>query len=104
MRLRQKVPRRMAVVLPLSLMTTLVVVVTTAVGGRGSDFARFRYAGVVENGRGAPAHQIATGDGFRFVFFDALSQGRRSSRYKICLGPAGKAPARCWSRTARYGL
>jgi hypothetical protein len=104
MRLRQKVPRRVAVVLPLSLMTALVVVVTTAVGGRGSDFARFRYAGVVENGRGAPAHQIATGDGFRFVFFDALSQGRRSGRYKICLGPAGKAPTRCWSRTARYGL
>jgi hypothetical protein len=64
----------------------------------------YRYAGVVENGRGAPAHYIARADGFRFVFFDALSQGRPSERYTLCLGRAGKPAARCWNRTARFGL
>jgi len=83
----------------------MVVAVATAVGGERSDTPTpYRFAGAVENGRGAPAHLIMTGDGFRFLFFDALSQGRRSERYKLCLGPQGKAPVRCWQRTARFGF
>lgn len=104
MRLPQNVRARAAWTLVLLVATALIVAVTAALGGERSDVARYRYAGVVENGRGAPAHRIAAGDGFRFVFFDALSQGRRSERYRICIGPAGKAPVRCWSRTARFGL
>lgn len=105
MRLRQTVPARAAFVLALAFTAAMVVAVTTAVGGGRSDVpARYRYAGVVENGRGAPAHHIASGDGFRLVFFDALSQGRRWERYRVCLGPTGKSAVRCWSRRARYGL
>jgi hypothetical protein len=104
MRLRQNIPARGVLFLAVSLVMALVVAVATAVGGGGSDFARFRYAGVVENGRGAPAHQVTTGDGFRLLFFDVLSQGRRSERYKVCLGRAGKSPAWCSRRTARFGF
>jgi hypothetical protein len=104
MRLRQNIPARGVLFLAVSLVTALVVAVAAAVGGGGSDFARFRYAGVVQNGRGAPAHQIASADVFRLVFFDVLSQGRRSERYRVCLGTAGKPKIRCWNRTARYGL
>ena len=66
--------------------------------------ARYRYAGVVENGRGAPTHYIAAGDGIRFRFFDALSQGRPSESYRLCVGPPRKASLRCWNRTAKFGL
>src|SRR6266536_623359 len=105
MRLRQKIPARTVLVLTLCLTIAKVVAVTTAVGGGQSKAPPpYRYAGVVENGRGAPAHQITTGNGFRFLFFDALSQGRRSKRYKLCLGPPGKSPVRCWRRNARFGL
>ena len=104
MRLRHNIQARAVLVLALLFMTAMLVAVTTAIGGGRSDFARFRYAGVVENGRGAPAHQITTGDGFRFVFFDALSQGRRSERYKLCVNPPGKPSAKCWRGNARYGL
>jgi hypothetical protein len=84
---------------------TMALVVTIALaGGRSNVPTRYRYAGVVENARGAPSHNIAMGDGFRFVFFDSLSQGRRSVRYRLCLGPAGKSANQCWRRTARYGL
>jgi hypothetical protein len=103
-RLRQNLPARGALLLAVSLVTASLFAVASAVGGGGSDFARFRYAGVVENGRGAPAHQIASGDVFRLVFFDVLSQGRRSERYRVCLGAAGKSNIRCWNRMARYGL
>jgi hypothetical protein len=64
----------------------------------------FRYAGVVENGRGAPTHYIATGDGVKLHFLDALSQGRPSEPYRVCIGRLGKAPAVCWNRTAKFGL
>jgi hypothetical protein len=101
--MRRKVPARVALMLALCLATGMVVAVTTAVGGERSNTS-YRYAGVVENGRGAPAHQFARGDGFRFLFFDALSQGRRSERYKLCLNPPGKPPARCWHSNARFGL
>jgi hypothetical protein len=104
MRLR-KVVLRAFVTIALTITAALALAVTIAVGGGRSDVpAPYRYAGVVENGRRAPAHYIATGDGFRFYFFDALSQGRRSERYRVCVGPAGKAATRCWSRTARFGL
>jgi hypothetical protein len=104
MRLRKALARAI-LVLAVSLTAALVLAVTIAIGGKRFDVsARYRYAGVAENGRGAPAHYIATGDGFRFLFFDARSQGRRSERYTLCLGAAGKPPARCWRRTAGYGL
>ena len=105
MRLRQNLPARGVLLLALSLMSATLVAVTTALGGEQSGIAsRYRYAGVIENGRGAPSHRLAIGDGFRFLFFDALSQGRRSERYKVCLGRPGKPAVRCWRRTARYGL
>jgi hypothetical protein len=105
MRLRQRIPARKALVLTLCLTTAMVVAVTTAIGGDRSDTATpYRFAGAVENGRGAPAHLIITGEGFRFLFFDALSQGRPSERYKLCLGRPGKSPVRCWQRNARFGL
>jgi hypothetical protein len=65
---------------------------------------RYRYAGVVENGRGAPAHRIATGDGFRFHFFDASRQGMRSTPYTLCVGRPGQRSGHCWSLRARYGF
>ena len=104
MRLGQKLVVRKAWALVLLLPMAMVVAVAAARGGERSDISLYRYAGVVENGRGAPAHQIAVGESFRFLFFDALSQGRPSERYRICVGPTGKAPVRCWRRTARYGF
>jgi hypothetical protein len=90
----------------------LAMSITVAMGGaaiaiageRSDPSVGYRYAGVVENGRGAPAHYIVRGDGVRLIFFDAQSQGIRSRRYAVCLGPAGKSATRCWNRTARYGL
>jgi hypothetical protein len=105
MRLRQNAPARSTLVLAVLLMAALVLAVKVAIGGeRSSGVASYRYAGVIQNGRGAPAHYLAIGDGFRLLFFDALSQGRRSQRYRVCLGPPGKPAVRCWRRTARYGL
>jgi hypothetical protein len=83
---------------------TAIVATIAFAGERSNVPTRFRYAGVVENARGAPSHHIAMGDGFRFVFFDSLSQGLRSTPYRLCLGPADKAAIQCWKRTARYGL
>lgn len=84
--------------------TTLLAVTIAPAGARSNVPAHYRYAGVVENGRGIPAHYIATGDGFRFYFFDSLSQGRRSEAYGLCIGRPRKAPIRCWNRTANYGV
>ena len=64
----------------------------------------YRYAGVVENGRGIPTHYLRKGDGIVFYFFDAFSQGIKSEPYQLCVGPSGKAAARCWKQTARYGV
>jgi hypothetical protein len=64
----------------------------------------YRYAGVVENAHGIPAHYLKRGEGFIFYFFDAFSQGTKSEPYQLCVGPPGKAAARCWKRTARYGV
>jgi hypothetical protein len=101
----RRVPARAILVLAVLFMAALVLAATVAIGGdRSSAPASYRYAGVMENGRGAPAHYLAIGDGFRLLFFDALSQGRRSELYRVCLGPPGKPAVRCWRRTARYGL
>lgn len=103
--LRRKVILRVLSTLAVLLAVAMLLAVTLALAGARSNVpARYRYAGVVENGRGAPAHYIATGDGFRFYFFDSLSQGRRSRSYRLCIGRPHKAPLRCWKRTARYGV
>ena len=101
--LRKSIARSLLTFLVL-LMAAMALVVTIALAARSGVPTRYRYAGVVENARGAPSHHIAMGDGFRFVFFDALSQGVRSKRYRLCLGPAGKAAVQCWRGTTRYGL
>ena len=38
------------------------------------------------------------------AFFDAVSQGRKSEPYQVCVGPPGKAATRCWKQTAKYGV
>lgn len=64
----------------------------------------YRYAGVVESGRGIPTHYVKKGEGIVFYFFDAISQGRKSEPYQLCVGPPGKAASRCWKQTAKYGV
>jgi hypothetical protein len=78
--------------------------VATASAAVRADPSRYRYAGVVADGRGVPTHYVRRGDGVSFSFFDALSQGRKRLPYRLCVGRAGKEPARCWSRRARYGI
>jgi hypothetical protein len=78
--------------------------IEAATAGVGSKPARYRYAGVVEDARGIPTHTIKRGGGVVFYFFDALSQGRKSEPYRLCVGRPGKAAARCWNQTARYGV
>jgi hypothetical protein len=90
------------VVATLAMAMSLAVAAVTA--SVGSEPARYRYAGVVEDARGIPTHTITRGGGIVFSFFDALSQGRKSVPYQVCVGPPGKAAARCWKRTARYGV
>jgi hypothetical protein len=88
-----------------ALLAVLLLPATEVAAGVGTtDPARYRYAGVVENGRSAPTHYIATGDGIGFYFFDAFSQGRQAESYRVCVGHPGKSPVRCWTRTATYGL
>lgn len=70
----------------------------------GANAPVYRYAGVVENGRGIPTHQVKKGEGIIFSFFDAISQGRKSEPYQLCVGPPGKAATRCWKQTAKYGV
>lgn len=83
-------------------MITLVVQVASAAGR--AEPSRYRYAGVVADGRGIPTHYLTRGGGAVFYFFDALSQGRKSTLYRLCVGPPGKAPVRCWNRKTRYGV
>ena len=64
----------------------------------------YRYAGVVEAGRGIPTHYVKKGEGIIFYFFDAISQGRKSEPYQLCVGPPGKAASRCWKQKAKYGV
>ncbi len=51
----------------------------------------YRYAGVVESGRGIPTRYVRKGEGIIFYSFDAISQGRKSEPYQLCVGPPGKA-------------
>ncbi len=82
-----------------------LLAITTALGGEHANIpARYRYAGVVEDGRGVPTHNARAGEGFRFHFYDSLSRGLRSAPYTLCVGQPGKAPARCWSRVEKYGV
>lgn len=80
------------------------LVIEAATAGVGSKPAEYRYAGVVEDARGIPTHTIKRGGGVVFRFFDALSQGRKSEPYRLCVGRRGKPATRCWNQTARYGV
>jgi hypothetical protein len=83
----------------------LLAIASALAGARASEQgSSFRYTGVVENGRGAPTHLAWSGEGFAFSFYDALSRGRPSEPYKVCVGRPGKAPLKCWKRSARFGL
>jgi hypothetical protein len=75
-----------------------------AIAGPAPNPAQYRYAGVVEDGRGIPTHTITRGAGILFYFFDSFSRGRKGEPYELCVGPPGKAAAICWKRTARYGV
>jgi hypothetical protein len=97
-------PVRKVVLFALSSLVALLAITTALAGDRAYVPDRYRYTGVVANGLGIPTHYAAAGEGFRFHFFDSLSRGRRSVPYTVCVGQPGKAPARCWSRVAKYGV
>jgi hypothetical protein len=85
----------------------VIVTISFAVGtaaGSPPVCVPYQYAGVVENGRGAPSHYLESGDRLRFSFFDWLSKGRRSEPYQLCVGRAKGASLRCWNLSARYGV
>jgi hypothetical protein len=96
--------RRSLSTLVASLATTVLLVVETASAAVSEDPLRYRYAGVVTDGRGIPMHYIRRGRGIVFYFSDALSQGRKSESYRVCVGRPGKTADHCWNRTARYGV
>jgi hypothetical protein len=102
--LRLRTSDRTRFTLALCLAATALAMVGHASADVRADPPRYRYAGVVADGRGAPAHYVRRGDGISFLFSDALSHGRRTRAYQLCVGLAGKAPARCWNRKARYGI
>ena len=96
---------------PLSVLLTVVALLAVAMSAVQAASARvsanapnYRYAGVVETGRGIPTHYVRKGEGLIFYFFDAISQGRKSQPYQLCVGPPGKAASRCWKQTAKYGV
>ena len=96
---------------PLSVLLMLVALVGVTILVSQPASARldanapvYRYAGVVENARGIPTHYVRKGEGIVFYFFDAISQGRKSEPYQLCVGPPGKAASRCWKQTAKYGV
>ena len=96
---------------PLSVLLMLVAVfgvtmlaIQPASARPGATAPVYRYAGVVENARGIPTHYVRKGEGIVFYFFDAISQGRKSEPYQLCVGPPGKAASRCWKQTAKYGV
>lgn len=86
------------------LAVTMVLAIETASADVRADPSRYRYAGAVGEGRGIPTHYVRRGEGIVFYFFDALSQGRKSTSYRLCVGLAGEASSRCWNRKARYGV
>lgn len=95
---------RKTVVYALLSLVALLAIATALAGDRAYVPDRYRYTGVVENGLGIPTHYAVAGEGFRFYFFDSLSRGRPSEPYKLCVGQPGKAPVRCWTRVAKYGV
>ena len=84
----------------------LLAIASAFAGAREEQRApNYRYAGAVVNGRGVPTHFGAVGEGVVFSFFDALSRGRPSEPYKVCVSHRGrKNPVKCWRRTARFGV
>jgi hypothetical protein len=102
--LRPRTSSRTRPTVVVSLAATMLLPIGSASTAVHADPHRYRYAGVVENGRGIPTHYVKRGGGVIFYFFDALSQGRKSESYRLCVGPPGRAAARCWDRTARYGV
>lgn len=82
----------------------LAIATALAAGRSNQQTSDYRYTGAVENGLGIPTHFARAGDGFVFSFYDALSLGRKSEPYTVCVGPRGKAPTRCWKRSARFGV
>lgn len=102
--LRLRTSDRTRFALALCLALTMLSAVAAASAAVRADPFRYRYAGVVADGRGAPTHYVRRGDGISFSFSDALAWGRKSEPYQLCVGPAGQAPARCWNRKARYGI
>jgi hypothetical protein len=102
--LRPRPSSRTCLTVVVSLAVTMLLTIATASAAVRADPLRYRYAGVVEDGRGVPTHYVKRGGGVIFYFFDALSQGRKSTSYRLCVGPPGKPPTRCWDRTARYGV
>jgi hypothetical protein len=102
--LRPRTSHRTRPTLAAFLAVTMVLAIETASSAVRTDPLRYRYAGVVADGRGIPTHYVKRGGGIVFHFFDALSQGRKSESYRLCVGPPGKAPVRCWNRKARYGV
>jgi hypothetical protein len=102
--LRPRTSHRTRPTLTVFLAVTMVLAIETASSAVRTDPLRYRYAGVVVDGRGIPTHYVKRGGGIAFHFFDALSQGRKSESYRLCVGPPGKAPVRCWNRKARYGV
>ena len=97
---------------PLSVLLMLVALLAVAMllaiqpasARLGANAPAYRYAGVVESGRGIPTRYVRKGEGIIFYFFDAMSQGRKSEPYQLCVGPRGKAASRCWKQTAKYGV
>jgi hypothetical protein len=86
-------------------LAALFAIASALAGARASErVSDYRYTGAVENGLGIPIHFGRAGEGFAFTFFDALSRGRPSEPYKVCVGRPGKAPAKCWKRSARFGV
>jgi hypothetical protein len=86
-------------------LTALLVIATALAGSRSSKATTaYRFTGAVENGQGIPLHFARASDGFAFSFFDALSRGVRSEPYTVCVGRPGRSPAKCWKRSARFGV
>jgi hypothetical protein len=86
------------------LAVTMLPAIQPASAGVDANAPSYRYAGVVETGRGIPTHYVRKGEGIIFYFFDSMSQGRKSQPYQLCVGPPGKAASRCWKQTAKYGV
>jgi hypothetical protein len=93
------------IALPALLFLLASLAITTADASERANIPdRYRYTGVVEDGRGTPTHYAKAGEGFRFYFLDSLSLGRRSKPYTLCVGAPGKAPNRCWNLVAKFGV